>query len=277
MLTLPRYVVALLLSGLMLFSGHVTSAHKMDDVLTFGVVPQQAMEKLAQNWLPLTRYLSEKTGYNIQFATAPNIPEFEKRLAAGEYDFAYMNPYHFVLFNESSGYRAIARQKNHVIRGIIVVAASLEAETLEDLAGADLAFPAPRAFAATMITRAFLDDAAPGYTATFVKSHDSVYRAVASGLLMGGGGIVRTFNEMPDEIRKKLEVLWLSPGYTGHAITVHPGVPEDIAATVQRAMIELADSETGRDILKGLGMKALQTAKDSDWDDVRELGLGQPE
>ncbi|WP_417536702.1 phosphate/phosphite/phosphonate ABC transporter substrate-binding protein [Methylophaga sp.] len=276
MVKLRTQALAFLLSSLMLLSGHVASAPEEDGVLTFGVVPQQASEKLAMQWLPLMRHLSAKTGYKIQFATAPNIPEFEKRLAAGEYDFAYMNPYHFTVFNENPGYRATARQKNHVIRGIIVVAASLEVESLEDLAGADLAFPAPKAFAATLITRAFLDDAAPGYTATFVNSHDSVYRAVASGLFNAGGGIVRTFNEMSPEIKNELEVLWLSPGYTGHAFAVNPEVAEEVAEAVQQALVEVAESEAGANILRGLGMNALQTAIDSDWDDVRALGLDQP-
>ncbi|MFT7672206.1 MAG: ABC-type phosphate/phosphonate transport system substrate-binding protein [Gammaproteobacteria bacterium] len=40
-------------------------------------------------------------GFKVNFKTAPNIPTFKKRLAAGEYGFAYMNPYHYTVFNQS--------------------------------------------------------------------------------------------------------------------------------------------------------------------------------
>lgn len=257
-----------------LFFSKTVASHMTDDrIYTFGVVPQQASEKLARLWVPLTKYLSEQTGLNIEFTTAPTIPEFEERLAAGAYDFAYMNPYHFTVFNEQPGYTAISRQKNHVIRGIIVVSSNLEIESLEELAGKKLAFPAPNAFAATLVTRAFLDMVAPGYTATFVNSHDSVYQTVAKGLFAGGGGIVRTLNEISPDLKQNLEVLWLSPGYTGHAFAAHPKVPEVVRTLVQNGLITMSSSEEGALLIRELGMEGFQAAVDSDWDDVRALGL----
>lgn len=241
--------------------------------LTFGVVPQQAVEKLARQWIPFLKLLSEQTGLRIEFSTAPSIPEFEKRLAQGEYDVAYMNPYHFTVFNKAPGYLALVRQRDHVIRGIIVVSADLNVETLEDLAGRNLSFPAPRAFAATLITRAFLDTAAPGYTATFVNSHDSVYRTVAEGLFAGGGGIIRTLKEVDPDIQRKLEILWMSPGYTGHAFAAHPRISQEVRLKLQEAMVALDATDDGQAMLETLGMNGFQIAKDSDWDDVRALGI----
>lgn len=184
-----------------------------------------------------------------------------------------MNPYHFTVFNREPGYAAIARQKDHVIRGIIVVSSRLNIQSLGQLAGKELAFPSPNAFAATLVTRAFLDEAAPGYSATFVKSHDSVYKSVAKGIFAGGGGIVRTLNEVSPDLRSELEVLWLSPGYTGHAFAAHPRVPKAIRETVQRALINLDASESGAFIVRELGMNGFIQAVDSDWDDVRALGI----
>jgi len=45
---------------------------------TFGIVPQQAASKLAQQWVPIMSYISEETGYQIEFKTSTDIPEFEK-------------------------------------------------------------------------------------------------------------------------------------------------------------------------------------------------------
>ncbi|MBY6194599.1 phosphate/phosphite/phosphonate ABC transporter substrate-binding protein [Marinobacter hydrocarbonoclasticus] len=267
------YFKLIVLVAALLLSKAAYGQHVDSRVYTFGVVPQQASEKLASLWIPFIQHLSKQTGLNIEFATAPSIPEFEERLAEGVYDFAYMNPYHFTVFNEHPGYIAISRQKNHEIRGIIVVSSGLEIESLEELAGKELAFPAPNAFAATLITRAFLDKAAPGYTATFVNSHDSVYQSVAKGFFAAGGGIVRTLNEVSPELQRELEVLWLSPGYTGHAFAAHPAVPESVRTLVQGGLIMMSSSEEGAFLIGSLGMEGLQAAIDSDWDDVRALGL----
>ena len=102
------------------------------DTLTFGVVPQQSASKLASLWSPIADDLGRRTGHDIRFATAPDIPAFERRLAAGEYDLAYMNPYHFVVFNEQPGYRAVAHASDKRIHGILV---TRKDSGIENLAG----------------------------------------------------------------------------------------------------------------------------------------------
>ncbi len=52
-------------------------------VLSFGIVPQQSAAKLARLWTPIFENLSDTTGYRIEFKTAPDIPEFERRLSRG--------------------------------------------------------------------------------------------------------------------------------------------------------------------------------------------------
>src|SRR5258708_28106314 len=88
---------------------------------SFGIVPQQSASELAYLWTPLLSYLGEKTSLKLEFRTAKDMPTFEQRLAAGEYDFAYMNPYHYVVFHDSVGYRALAKEKEQKLVGVIVV------------------------------------------------------------------------------------------------------------------------------------------------------------
>ncbi|MDX1668225.1 MAG: PhnD/SsuA/transferrin family substrate-binding protein, partial [Limnobacter sp.] len=64
-------------------------------------MPQQSATTLARLWGPLLAEIRKNSGLNIQFSTAPNIPEFEARVAQGDYDVAYMNPYHFTVFHEA--------------------------------------------------------------------------------------------------------------------------------------------------------------------------------
>ncbi len=263
---------------LLLLAPHVVSAQgtaesNATDTLTFGVVPQQAASKLARAWIPLLKAISDRSGVTVEFATAPDIPTFEERLDRGDYDIAYMNPYHFTLFNNDPGYQALARARDHRIRGIIVVPRDSAITSLSDLAEQSLAFPAPRAFAATLITRSHLETEAPGYTAHFVSSHDSVYRGVASGRFVAGGGIQRTLDALEPSVREQLRVLWQSPGYTPHAIAVHPRVNEETRRTLLGALTGLEDSGTGLQLLEPLRMKGFEAAANADWDDVRRLNI----
>lgn len=71
--------------------------------------------------MPVTKYLSNKTGLAIRFATASDIPAFEKQVVEGKYDIAHMNPCHYTAFSQKPGCWAIATQKNKQEKGIFVV------------------------------------------------------------------------------------------------------------------------------------------------------------
>lgn len=236
---------------------------------TFGVVPQQDAIRTAQIWGPVLQHLSEQTGHRFELKTAKDIPTFESVLAEGGYDFAYMNPYHFVVFNERVGYQALAHRQGPGIRGVIVVPTDSDFYTLEDLDGATVGFPAPAAFAATLINRAEILATGVSIQPRFTRSHDSVYRAVAAGLLPAGGGIGRTLNAMPDDTRAALRILHKTREYTPHAIAAHPSIIEPVFQQVQQALADMP-SELTQSQLKVAGWKAADSA---DWDDVRVLNL----
>jgi len=241
--------------------------------VTFGLVPQQSASKLARLWGPVFAYLGRQTGLEIKFRTAPDIPEFERRVAAGEYDIAYMNPYHYTVFSRQPGYRAFAKAKHKRIKGILVVRKDSPLESPRELGGATLAFPAPAAFAASALTRAYLKREGISFTPRYVSSHDSVYRTVAKGLYPAGGGVVRTFNNVDPGIRDQLRILWKTKGYTPHAFAVHPRLPADVVERLAQAMLAMDGDAEGRALLESLSTKGFESATDSDWDDVRALGI----
>jgi phosphonate transport system substrate-binding protein len=244
---------------------------------SFGVVPQQSASKLAQLWGPVLQQLTQDSGIKLRFATAPDIPTFEKRLAEGEYDFAYMNPYHYTVFQKTNGYRALARARDKQIKGVFVVRAESPIQRLVDLAGTTLAFPAPAAFAASIVTQTHLKVNDIPFQAKYVSSHDSVYRTVAKGIYPAGGGIMRTLNNVDSEIRKQLRVLWTSQGYTPHAIAAHPRVNDENLYRLQQALVNLDQRDEGATTLQKIKIKAFQVASDRDWDDIRNLRLHELE
>ncbi|WP_243645767.1 phosphate/phosphite/phosphonate ABC transporter substrate-binding protein [Reinekea marinisedimentorum] len=243
------------------------------ETLTLGVVPQQAATKLLRDWVPLLQVVEQQAGVKIRFATAPSIPVFEERVAAGEYDIVYMNPYHFTVFNDDPGYTAIAKAERSAITGIMVVRQDSRYESLKDLTNTTLAFPAPKAFAATLLTQANLNKENIPFEPKYVGSHDAVYRGVAAGLFPAGGGINRTLNTLEPEVRDQLRVLWTSPGYTPHAIAAHPDLAADLRQRIQDALISVKHSPDADRVLNPLGISGFMSAECADWDDVRALAI----
>jgi phosphonate transport system substrate-binding protein len=241
--------------------------------LSFGIVPQQAASRLAEDWGPLLAEVSRRSGVSLVFRTAPNIPAFEERLATGDYDLAYMNPYHYVVFHKASGYLAFAKEQERRLKGILVVRKDSAVLKPADLAGKTVVFPAPAAFAASILPQAEFGRLKIPIETRFVASHDSVYRAVASGLHEAGGGIQRTFEAMPTDVREQLRVLSETPGYTPHALAAHPRVPAAIVERLRKAMASLADDEIGRALLAPLAFKGLVAAQDREWNDIRALDI----
>lgn len=259
---------ALLVLGLL-----AASPARAEKIYSFGVVPQETASQLATNWTPILATLSEKSGLRMEFATAPDIPTFERRVAAGEYDFVYMNPYHFVVFNAKPGYHALARASGERVKGIVVVRKDSIYKDLRDLSGSTLAFPSPAAFAATLLVSAELRRHDIDFKVKIVKSHNSVYRDVVKGLYPAGGGVPRTFQLLDESISKQLRILWTSAEFTSHAIASRPDVEEVVRARVLKAMSDMSKDAEARKQLARIGFNGFEPARDKDWDDVRRLGI----
>lgn len=242
-------------------------------VLTVGVVPQQSATVLAGNWSPILQYLNERTGVELQFATASDIPTFERRLLAGDYDIAYMNPYHFTFFKKHRDFTAMVRRGDASIQGIIVVRKDSEIQTLEQLDGQKLAFPSPAAFAASVVPRAEIAKQGMNIEPVYVSSHDSVYLNVSRGFFVAGGGIGRTFNAINPNVNEQLRVLWKTQPYTPHAIAAHPRVDSAVVTKLTEALVDMVNNAEGKALLDPLKIKRWQASDDADWDDVRSLGI----
>jgi phosphonate transport system substrate-binding protein len=257
---------------LFLLLGQV-SLTSADKIYTFAVVPQQSASQLAETWSPVLAWLSQQSGVQLRFVTTPDIPSFEKALSAAEYDFAYMNPYHFTIFNDNPGYHALARAKDAPLKGIVVVAKNSPITHINQLSGSAISLPAPASFAASLLVQAELKRHEVNVKPEFVKSHNSVYRNVALGLFPAGGGVPRTLLMMDEDVRNELRVLWETPEFTSHAIAYHPNMEPEVINKIQQAMDAMPKAPVGLELLSKIGFKGFEAARDKDWDDVRQLHI----
>ena len=272
--SISNFLIILFFLNILLFTAFVyadTSSSKK--TYSFGIVPQQSAMDLAKKWIPIFKYLEKETGYKFVFKTDQTIPLFEEQLSNQSYDFAYMNPYHYTVFSEISGYSAFAKQGNKKIKGIVVARKDSKIKSLEDLEGQTIAFPAPAAFAATVIPQAILNQRGIKFKSQYVSSHESVYKNVSYQNFVAGGGIERTYNNTSKKITNPLTVIYTTKGYTPHAFATSPNVPEEVRTKVKQALISLSNSSEGKKLLKGINFKSIVKAENADWNDVRALDI----
>lgn len=246
-----------------------TSSLFARDIL-IGIVPQQSPLVLNKKWQPVIEHINNSSRFHLLLQIEKSIPEFEKKLYAGVYDIAYMNPYHYVKANRLQKYEAQLRS-DKMIKGILVSNEELNI-TQENLQNQTILFPAPNAFAATLLIKYellkfFNIDVKTSLNDIYVNSHDSVYKGVARGIGKFGGGIERTYNSLTDPSSKeKLFILYRTNAYPSHPIAFHTRVkPEELLEL--RELFESLPSE----LLTPLAITKLIRTQDSEYDTIRDL------
>lgn len=240
--------------------------------IVFGVVPQQSPLILSKKWMPIMEELSKSIGRKVVFKTEPSIPKFEQALYDAQYDISYMNPYHFVIANKKQGYLAIARA-SQMIQGIVVANKNFKLD-LNNIRGSKFLFPAPNAFAATLLTKYELMkkygiDVDKECEVLYVNSHDSVYKAIARNIGDLGGGINRTFENLSDEPTKEnLKVVYETDKYPSHAIAINPKLDSKLQKKIQEAMLKISPQ-----LLKELNIEKIIETSSKEYDSVKDLAI----
>jgi phosphonate transport system substrate-binding protein len=255
---------------LFLFNSMVVYAQ----TFTFGVVPQYEPQKLTAIWQPFLNKVTEKTGVQLKLVTVESIPVFEQDFADGDYDFAYMNPWHSVIAFDKQGYLPIVKDAARHLQGVLVVNKNSNIESVKQLEGAEIAFPAPNALGASLLMRAEL---ALLYGLTikpvYVQTHSSVYLNVALNATPAGGGVMGTLKQQPQNLQQKLKVIYKTRKVSRHPIVVHPRVNNQVQAQVQQAIIEIGSDPKQKHLLAGIPIINPSKASIDDYKQLTQWGL----
>ena len=262
-----------LLSLAMMLS--LAGANLFAEEFTFGVVPQFTTQRINDIWSPLLAELSARSGDTYTLTIEPDINEFESAFQRGDYDFAYMNPWHGVVANEAQGYLPIIRDGASTLKGVLVVRADSGINRIEQLERPEIAFPSPNALGASLLMRAELAtlhniEVSPLY----VRTHPSVYLNVALGKSIAGGGVMRTLRAQPSAIQEQLKVIYETREISPHPISVHPRVSSEARDRFISAVNQAAASTRGATLFAEVPIQAPAAASLDDYLILREWNLG---
>lgn len=222
---------------------------------TLAVVPQYTVSEIYKNWQPLLSELERATGDRFKLLVYPSFRQFETDYLAGVPDFVYFNPYHQLVGNRAQGYIPLVRDGKRKLTGIIVVRKDSGIDSITQLQGMDIAFPAPNAFAASLYMRTLLSEKEGlNFHAYYVQSHSNGYRHVYTGKALAAGGVISTLRRQPAAIRNELKVIYQTPAYPPHPIAAHPRVSPTVRSKLTAVLLELQGTAQGRQLLSAIQM-----------------------
>lgn len=270
--TFQRVLYALVVAAVVTLGLSVQRA--MAQTYTIGIVPQFDSRQLSATWTPIIDYLESETGYEFTFVGSPRIPEFEVAFKNGEFDFAYMNPYHVLRAAEAQGYQPLVRDGGRKLYGVLVVQKDGPIQDMSDLNGGQIAFPAPNALGASLMMRALLvREHGLEFQSVFVSTHTSAYMNVALGQADAAGGVQSTLNQLAPEVRERLRIIYETPKVEPHPVVAHPRVPDAVRDAVRDAFLKLGQSEEGLALLAPVPMKMPVPATYNDYLPLSVMGL----
>lgn len=270
----PAYTMSLLLFISVIGSALAANVGQQAKAYTVGIVPQFDARHIYEIWRPILDTLEQKTGIQLILQGAPTITDFEVEFNRGDFDFAYMNPYHILVANDSQGYEPLVRDVGKLLQGILVVHKDSPIQSPEELGGKTISFPAPNALGASLLLRADLHDLFNiDFIPRYVKTHSSVYLNVALGLVDAGGAVQKTLLQQPAATRDALRVLYRTRKLPPHPFCAHPRVPIVVQNKIKMALIDLGSSEQGRRLLAKIPVKEIGLASMEDYQPLTAMGL----
>lgn len=239
-----------------------------------GVVPQFATQIISSTWEPLLEELAAKTGDTFELVIETDITQFEVAFERGDYDIAYMNPWHAVIAFETQGYVPIVKDGANSLKGILIVKADSEISEVSQLDNAEIAFPSPNALSASLLMRTELATL-HGLTVTplYVRTHPSVYLNVALGKSLAGGGVLRTLRAQPQSLQDQVKIIYETREVSPHPIVAHHSISLEARLKIANALLEIAAEPEGAALFAGIPMQQPTSAKLEEYLALRDWRL----
>ncbi len=241
---------------------------------SFYVVPQLAVSNMYEAWTPVLDRVGKQLNLCFDLKVLPGVPSFEQDLYLGKPDFAFMSPHHLLQSRISQGYIPIIADGKNQLSGIIVVRKDSGIKSIQDLNGKRMAFPSPNAMAASLLIRANLERSNIKIIPEYVKTHGNVYRSVAIGDYIAGGGINNSFKRETEQLQNQLHILYETQKISPHPIAVHPRVPEKIRREVAISILELGKDPSMAEQLDRIQIpKPIEVSYERDYQKLENLRL----
>lgn len=215
----------------------------------FNVLLQRSVSLTTQYWNPILLYVSKKSGVELELRLAKTVREGNALTEQGAFDFIFTNHF-FTPERDRLGFRVIARPAGRGIQGQLVVPRHSPIRTLEDLAGKDVAFPSPNAFAAYWLPMDALTKAKINVKPVFTSNQEASLAQLRVGTVAAAAVNDQLVERYARREQFAFRAIWSSEVFKDLCIMASPSVPKEKVAAVRDAFINMMHDAEGRKILE---------------------------
>jgi phosphonate transport system substrate-binding protein len=256
-----------------------------ENPIIWAFVPSGEMERVASGAQQVADMLFDKTGLYFSTSVATEYAGVIEALASDppEAHMASLATFAYVMAADR-GVADVAlvsvRYGSPTYNGQIIAGANTGISKVEDLAGKTFARPDPLSTSGWIIPMLTMRAAGVNPDSDLAEvvdagSHDSVVAAVYNGEVDAGASYVdartRIEKDYPD-VMDKVVVIAVTADIPNDGVQFHPSVPDEIVDKVVKALLEIADTDEGKEALKvAYQWNALEEHDDSFYDIFRQV------
>jgi len=237
-------------------------------ILRFGYSSSENPAVLIERMTPLMNILAESLDADIEFVHKKTFSEMQKAYINQEIDFGIINAYSLIRILPYDSVLPIASRKiedSKDYRTYFFARTDSGIETLNDLKGKIVALGDPYSTSSYLIPHSMFRSIGLHPDTDFLKTiiiskQDSLIVAVLNRTADAGVSASFIYNELPDEIKSKLNVFATSDPFPLGPFIVNKNLPADTIEKIRMTLFSLTDSERGR--------YALEMAEIEDFDEV---------
>ena len=274
----PKSVMACLMLLILLCSPGLIFAA---DPLVVGVFPRRDAAVSAKLFRPLALYLEREMAVPVLLRLSPDFNSFHANLKERRYDLVHLNPFDYISAHEQQGYDALVQNEEFgepTIKGALFVRQDSGITSLQQLKGKTILFGGgPRAMMSYVVPTYLLKQAGlekGDYAETYaINPPNAILATYLKRADAGGAGeVVRRLPVVSAKIDvSELNVIAQSEPLPHLPWAVKKELPQALKHRIQQLLINLKNSEEGREILKQARLSAFNPVTDEDYDAHREI------
>jgi phosphonate transport system substrate-binding protein len=272
-----RRIVALLWSVATAVAAPVIQA--ADDPLILGVFPRQKATETTTMFKPLADHLSKRLGRPVTLVTSKDFDSFWQGVVEQRYDIVHYNQYHYI--QSAQSYQVIAHIEEFgksTIAGAIYVRKDSGITDLAQLRGRTVLFGGGEDAMISYITNRYLmlqaglrkDD----FKSLFAVNPPNAIIALSrrqSDAAGAGDGVLELPMVGKAVNAGELTALAVSAPLLQLPVAVKRDMPAKLRTAIQSMLVNLKNSEAGKQVLKSATMTGMGKAEDKDYDPHRKI------
>ena len=259
--------------------GFVAQQAQPETHYSFAIHPLHNPEMLLERYGPIVDYLNRHVeGVHFTLEASRNYEEFDKKLYAGQLDFALPNPYQTVN-SLKHGYHVFGKMgDDHNFTGVWLVRRDSGIRKVTDLKGKKVSYPAKTALAATMMPQYYLHthgiDVNKDVENLYVGSQESSIMNVYLGQVSAGATWPipwMLFQQQHPDKAAQLEKIWETEPLINNGLVARGDMPTELVERVAMLFSTLHENDEGRALLARLPISRFERANDASYDVVRSF------